>query len=597
MFNPFDRANHADLLRGMTRRSLGGPDSAPPSLLASQQALQVYLAQPFAPPKLGSPEAGLFSSAVLFAQKDPTVKAYFAKLQAALKHKIASLKQKGFAETDQAALDKLPNRIAVAQDAVDKSKKYYLEAIDRADKAFLNFLDWLTKSVQLFVRDAGDEEWTFKHVEDYTGMPVGLRTDTLDSDAKRAHNAEYVTAALYGEPKFLDGFKGNDYADLKSHLNDTTYFRDGAVLQAIPADSAPFGLFTVKGSDRYSVGATSYQKGEKNPEVPTAGVVIHNGVPKWKSVQSGTTYAGAYFLSLLFAPKDGKPGRIVYLGESRHNTVAAAAVWNEDFIPKLAAATKLYQQFVGNTNILRDLLVSRDTLTKSVADENAAAQAEQAAYEQGLADANAIKSKLSGFLLGYAQALGEQYTKAAELNGLTAAREAMQAQNAKWFAEYDAMTKQGNALLAQADTETDEGRKAALRIEAGRRLGRALEMNARGQSLRDGALKRYGDRRSGAVKDLADAQAKSQLSLPTVVLAQVQTDTAKIAELTAQIAAIQAAADATKQEIIDGLNKLPEGFKPPNAPPPPAAKAKGGAGWILALGAAGAAFIAYKRGH
>jgi hypothetical protein len=571
MFKAYDVENHAGLLRGMNRRSLGGPDSAPPSLLSSQQALQAYLAQPFKVPAKDSPEAALFAQAVLFAQSDATVKSYFTKLQAALKHKVASLKQKGLAETDQAALDKLPNRITVAQDAVDKSKKYYIEAINRADDAFANFYDWIEQSTKLIARGvAGWGYWT----PGFKDAPIIGKVDQpkLWSDAERIQNGDIINKVLMGKlPEMSTKFRSWQEPEvLWRKVFDNGYaYSTGPEMQYIPNDSVVFNAL-----------------GENTP-----GIVIVDNLPRWRSNR----------LALTYAPTPKMQARLRYVGDYANQEPAvqgffATNRWNNNFLPALAGATKLYQQFVSNTKILQDLQASLNALTQAVADENAAAQTEQAAYEKGLADANAIKSKLSGFLLGYADTLGEQYTKAAELNGLTAAREAMQEQNAKWFADYDAMTKQGAALVVQAESETDLGRKAALRIEGARRLGRALELNARGQSLRDGALKRYGERRSAASKNLADLQDKSKLTLPPQAQKQAQVDTAKIAELDAKIADIQAKADETKKEIIDGLNKLPDEFKPPNAPKVKE-KPQGGAGWILALGAAGAAFIAYKRGH
>lgn len=568
MFKAYDVSNHAGLLRGMNRRVLGGPDSASGGLLASQQALQGYLAQPFKVPAKGSPEASLFAQAVLFAQKDATVKTYFAKLQTALKHKIASLKQQGYVDTDQAALDALPKRIAIAQDAVDKSKKELDKAFDAVDAAFATFLDWIQQSYRLAVQN---------HIyTDIGSTPQSGETGLIDLNQGidkevKISIPEQLYCALYnilvkGSSMLAPYFWG-PHAD-KSFQNNTTYWGTGPVLTPLPEAS----------------------------ELPAV-------VEDKKRIRSGLIRTNT---GLAWSPKaylwnfepQSIPTRLRYTGASAtRGGFNAAYSWNENFIPKLNGAIALYKQLLVNVKVLQDLQASQNVLTKSIVDEKAAAQAEQAAYAKGATDADAIKAKLSGFLRGYADTLGEQYTKAAELSGLTKAREEMQAQNAKWFAEYDAMTKQGVALVAQAEAETDAGRKAALRIEGARRLGRALEMNARGQSLRDGALKRYGERRSGAAKGLADAQAKTGLTLPPVEQAQVQQDTAKIAELNAAIAEIQKAADATKAQIKEGMDKLPPEFKPPNAPPPALEEKKGGAGWILALGAVGAAFIAYKRGH
>lgn len=593
MFKAYDVSNHAGLLRGMDRRSLGGPESAPPSLLSAQQGLQDYLAKPFKVPAKDSPDAALFAQAVLFAQSDATVKSYFVKLQAALKHKIASLKQQGFADTDQAALDALPKRITVAQDAVDKSNRELDKALDAVDAAFNVFIDWIQQSYRLAVQNHLYTEAYALHVSSdvgiidaFNGSPYGFPLSV----------PEQLNAALYnlktplGTPSVMLtkpalamtlGFWTGTYNN--SFRNNTTYFGNGPILQPLPTDPLPPVM------DGNKVMRSGLRKGGKRTIVePKKVQVLNTDETVWVSKK----------LPWVYAPLADLHTQLRYTGSSAtREGFMAAYSWNENFIPKLKGAIALYNQMLANTKMVQDLQASLTSLTQAVADEKAAAQAEQAAYEKGLAEANAVKAKLSGFLLGYADTLGEQYTKAAELNGLTKAREAMQAQNAKWFADYDAMTKQGNALIAQAEAETDAGRKAALRIEGARRLGRALEMNARGQSLRDGALKRYGERRSGAAKGLADAQAATGLTLPAVSQAQVQADTAKIAELNAKIAEIQAAANATKQEIIDGLSKLPSEFQPPNTPPKVEEKPKGGAGWILALGAAGAAFIAYKRGH
>lgn len=664
MFKPYDSRNHAGMLRGMPQ-TLGAPDTLPQGQLAT------YLSKPFSPPKdTNSPEGQVFLQAVAYAQYAPDVVAYFNKLKAALAHRIKSIEETGLAETDQAALNKLPKRIEVAQDAVQKALKNLRASIDPVDQAVASFVNWVIAGagngliqsydaiystgeydpdVALFAsqlspgqdKSQGNDLLVLKDnvIKDYAksrkldaNKAVTNLFEDVFSDTKRSREAENEAAILgrlYGDGRLRDrlggiggiflGEPGKRQWDARGHWLsnkvDDKYVAnkwfstpgstdagntpppDLASLKPIPADAPPFGFFQDLAQRNDNQPSTS---------IPSSGIVDVNGVKKWRGMiiirEPWENLVGGDYsqrmAAIRISPDPKETGRFLrHTGpstEANTNGYMANARWNRLVIPAIEQSAKLYQQFLTTSAVLKDLQDSFAATTQSLEDHQQKAASAQAAYEKGMAAADAIKAKLKGFLAGYADVMGKQFADAAELNGLTAARDAMAEQNTKWFLQYDAMTKQAKALQDQADAETDPLKKAALNIEAARRLGRSYEMNNRGDELRSGALKRYGEQRTGLAKQIQQSQLTMQVTLPPTDQLKFVADTAKIAELDAKIAKIQEQANVVKSDIKTGLDRLPDEFRPPNVPPKEEQK-EGSSTWILVGGALAAAAIVLQR--
>jgi len=299
-----------------------------------------------------------------------------------------------------------------------------------------------------------------------------------------------------------------------------------------------------------------------------------------------------------FAPLPGVvPTKLKYVGKTANEQPQVKGYfsqryWNTKVVPAAKNAQASWQKVLETKAKLQ-----QEQISLRFAQTTANGQAKKAAefYAKtaaGLDEAEAIKSKIpAGFLRGYAEALGKAMEAAADLDAMTESRDLLLKQNADLYAKYKAMADQAAALVAEADATADPLVKQRKWAEGQRRLTRAEEFYKRGNTLR-GESGTLGQKRTAAA-----ATASVPPRLPTLsplaakvgaTTANVAANTSKINELDEKQKQQQAAADATRQQIIETAKKLPEGYKPPNVDTSEKKEEKGGV-----LGALIAAALTY----